>query len=108
MSVPFVNQLRARREPIRLGASDAGDRISVRVEIPEIWDVVLVETASTESVLAVKNAALAALLPKADQRAYVLKLRGFEVLNETESLADAGALDGSTFLLTFRRRRPVK
>ena len=36
------------------------------------------------------------------------KLRGWEVLDEGASLADAGATDGSIFLLTHRRRRPVK
>ena len=39
---------------------------------------------------------------------FVLKLRGWEVLDESASLADVGAVDGSIFLLTHRRRRPVR
>ncbi len=104
---PFVVQLRSRPGIIRLGAADAAV-ITVRVEVPEVWDVVRIEVPATESVLAVKNAALQALVPRADQRAYVIKLRGFEVLDESATLTDAGAIDGSIFLLTHRRRRPVK
>jgi hypothetical protein len=35
-------------------------------------------------------------------------LRGFEVLDEDLPLTGAGASDGSIFLLTSRRRRPVR
>ena len=58
--------------------------------------------------MAMKVAALEELMPGADQRDYVLKLRGSEVLDESRSLTDVGAIDGSIFLLTSRRRRPVK
>jgi hypothetical protein len=46
--------------------------------------------------------------PDEDASEYVIKLRGFEVLDENVSLADAGARNGSIFLLTHRRRRPVR
>ncbi len=82
--------------------------MTVRVQVPEVWDMVRMDAAAAEPVLAIKNAALSELMPRADHRDYVMKLRGFEVLDEGESLADAGALDGSTFLLTSRRRRPVR
>jgi hypothetical protein len=107
MTIPFVANLRSRREVIRLGAPDA-PAISIRVEVPEVWDVVRIDTPPTESVRAVKIAALAALDPRGDQRDFVIKLRGFEVLDEHLSVADAGAIDGSIFLLTHRRRRPVR
>ena len=45
---------------------------------------------------------------KANPGDFVLKLRGFEVLNEEVSLAEAGAVEGSIFLVTYRRRRPVR
>ena len=45
---------------------------------------------------------------KAKPDEFVLKLRGFEVLNEDVSLAEAGAIEGSIFLVTYRRRRPVR
>ena len=37
-----------------------------------------------------------------------IRVRGWEILDETASLADAGAIDGSILLLTFRRRRAVR
>ena len=39
---------------------------------------------------------------------YVVKLRGFEVHDESQSLEGIGALDGSTLLVIARRRRPVR
>ncbi|HEU6453648.1 MAG TPA: hypothetical protein VFT57_19680 [Gemmatimonadaceae bacterium] len=107
MTVPFVSTLRARRESVLLGSQD-GETIDIRVEIPEIWDVVRIVAPPSETVLAVKVAALAALDPRGDQRDYVMKLRGFEMLDEQHTLAEAGAKENSTFLLTHRRRRPVR
>ena len=107
MTIPFVSTLRARRESLRLGPPDS-EAMNVRVEIPELWDVVRVVTPPSETVLAVKVAALAVLDPRGDQREYVMKLRGFEMLDEQHTLAEAGAREGSTFLLTHRRRRPVR
>ena len=107
MTIPFVSRLRARRESVLLGPQD-GETIDVRVEIPELWDVVRIVASPSETVLAVKVAALAALDPRGDQRDYVMKLRGFEMLDEQHTLAEAGAKQNSTFLLTHRRRRPVR
>lgn len=104
---PFVAALRARRAPVRLGSADA-TALVLRVEIPELWDTVRIDAPSGESVLAVKVAALAALDPRADQRDFVMKLGGREVLDEQQSLAGVGAKNGSIFLLTRRRRRPVR
>jgi hypothetical protein len=53
--------------------------------------------------------ALAALFPEAQMHEdFVLKLRGWEILDEAVSLADAGVIDGSILLLTHRRRRAVR
>lgn len=107
MTTPFVATLRARRGVLRLGAPDAR-AVSLRVEVPEVWDVVRIETPLSEPVLALKYAALAELQPQADPERYVIKLHGFEVLDETMTLEQAGAIDGSIFLVTNRRRRPVR
>jgi hypothetical protein len=107
MTAPFVATVRSRRKIIRLGASEE-DLISVRVEVPEVWDVVRVDTPATEPVAAVKRAGLSELLPRANLGDYVVKLRGFEVLDESASLREAGAITGSIFLVTHRRRRPVR
>lgn len=103
-----VMSLRVRPGTIRLW-QDRQPYITIRVEMPEVWDTVRIEAPSTAAVLTVKTQALAALYPEdANAGEFVIKLNGFEVRDERVSLADAGATDGSTFLLTFRRRRPVK
>jgi hypothetical protein len=107
MTAPFVAQLRSRPGTVRLGPPDA-KTMSVRVEVPEVWDVVRIDAPPSETVLAVKIAALEVLMPGRDHRAFVIKLRGFEVLDESLSLEGAGATDGSIFLLAYRRRRPVR
>lgn len=107
-SEPFVSRLRARRGTIDLARS-SDSAITIRVEMPEVWDTVRIVASSTEPVAAIKRAALDALSPsEAHADEFVIKLHGWEVLDEGASLADAGAADGSIFLLTHRRRRPVK
>lgn len=110
MTAPFVTTLRARAATIRLdGAMDGEETITVRVQMPEVWDTVRVEAPLAAPVMAVKARAIGALCPEVRfPDDLVVKLNGFEVLDERISLADAGATDGSTFLLTFRRRRPVR
>ena len=107
---PFVSALRARPGTIVLGdAAAAGARWTLRVEIPEVWDTVRVSAPPSEPVLSVKVMALAALMPDADYHEdFVVKLGGGEVLDENAPVADAGARDGSIFLVTSRRRRPVR
>lgn len=108
MSAPFVTTLRARASTIRL-APDGTQAITIRVEMPEVWDVVRLVVTPTEPVLTVKVRALEALFPEAElHEDFVLKLRGWEILDEGAPLADVGVVDGSILLLTHRRRRPVK
>ena len=108
MTAPFVAQLRSRPGVIRLGA-DGQPRITIRVQLAEAWDTVRIETAPTEPVGVVKAEALAALRPNQEPAdAFVVKLNGFEVLDENVSVADSGATNGSTFLVSYRRRRPVR
>jgi hypothetical protein len=108
MTTPFVLQLRARGEAVQL-ANSGTPAISVRVEMPEVWDTVKVVVSPSEPVVGLKVAALQALYPAGeDQEDFVLKFRGWEVLDENATLAAAGAIDGSIFLLTHRHRRPVR
>ena len=75
----------------------------------ELWDAVRIAVSPNEPVVTVKRAALEALAPADEQpEEFVMKLRGWEVLDEGSSLVDAGATNGSIFLLTHRRRRPVR
>jgi hypothetical protein len=108
MTAPFVSQLRTRGGVLQLAPAGA-PAITVRVELPETWDTVRASVSPTTPVAVLKLAALDAFYPQGEAPdAFVMKLRGFEVLDENESLTDVGAVDGSIFLLTHRRRRPVR
>jgi len=107
VTAPFVSTLRTSGSTIPVGAPGATP-LTIRVEVPERWDVALISAAPTASVRDVKRAALLYVSPDDDANDYVIKLRGFEVLDEGVTLAAAGARDGSIFLLTHRRRRPVR
>jgi hypothetical protein len=93
---------------VRVGRED-GPRIIIRVELPEQWDTVAFDTAANAPVSELKHEALAQFgLGREMPEEFVLKLLGFEVRGEDATVADSGARDGSTFLLTWRRRRPVR
>ena len=107
-AVPFVTAIRSRRGIVRVG-SEAGERITVRVEFPEQWETIAFDVRTSTPVRTLKSEALREFgLGQALPEDFVLKLRGFEVLSELEPVADSGARDGSTFLVTHRHRRPVR
>ena len=107
-TTPFVSQLRSRPGVIRM--TEAGHpAITLRVQVFEVWDTVRFEVSPTEPVLSVKVRALEALYPEAEfHDDFVVKLNGFEVLDENASIGDTGATDGSIFLVTHRRKRAVR
>ena len=107
MSAAFTQQLRARRAPVEISAGPGAT--AFRVQAAELWDAVRVVALPVTPVSEVKQRALAALLPDADfTDDYVLKLRGWEMLDQRASLRDSGVEDGSILLLAHRRRRPVR
>lgn len=107
-AAPFTAQLRARRDTIRVGSADE-PAITIRVEMPAVWDTVRLQTPATEMVETVKKRALEALFPQAQYHEdFVIKLNGWEILNERESLADAGVKDGTILVLLHRRRRTLR
>lgn len=109
VSAPFTAQLRSRPERIRLGTGNE-PVITLRVQIPEVWDTVRIDAPADTPVSVVKARALEALMPdeSANVADFVVKLAGWEVLDERISLSDAGIKQGSIFLLTSRRRHPVR
>jgi len=106
MSASLSTTVRARPQTIVLGAGHGA--LTLKVEMPERWDVVRVTASPSDTVLSVKVAALAALEPGADHRRWVMKLRGAEITSESRTLMEVDATTGVTFLLTLRRRRPVR
>lgn len=108
MPIPFVSELRTSDDTIVIDGGD-GAVLHLRVQAAELWDALRVDAAESASVGAVKNAALEKFFPDGVPSAeFVVKVRGFEILDEGESLAASGVRNGSTLLVSRRRRRPVK
>ena len=105
----FVTTLRTQPSAVRLvdGATQAA--WTVRVQSAEAWDTVRVELMPSTRVQEVKRAAMSVLMPDVDDIGeYVVKLNGFEITDERQSVEAVGALDGSTLLVMSRRRRAVR
>lgn len=108
MTAPFVTTLRVSGdEPVRIG-SDGESSIRLRAQLASRWDAMRIDAAPSATIRELKLAALEHQAPDsfpADQ--YVVKFRGIEVLDENSTVSDAGAQDGSIFLIMDRRRRPT-
>lgn len=107
MSSAFVGQLRATRAPIVM-ESGAGT-ITVRAEASDIWETARVTTKPATRVSDFARAVVKAVYGEtAHEGEFVLKHRGWELLDPLATLADAGIVDGSIVLVAYRRRRPVR
>jgi hypothetical protein len=108
VSTAFVAQLRTARPPVKIADPGPGT-ITLRVETAELWDTVRVIARADTPVAEVKRRVVAELFPNHQEPGdFVLKLRGWEILDEHASVAGCGAVDGSILLLGYRRRRPVR
>jgi hypothetical protein len=106
--VPFVASLRSRPDTVHM-AREGEPTMTVRVQMPEAWDVVRFLASPTTPVRELKLRALEELAAGTQYPDdFVLKLRGWEVLDEGAPLAEVGVQDGSILLLTSRRKRPVR
>jgi hypothetical protein len=104
----FVNALRTRGPAFKLGAS-AGPALQLRAQVLEAWDAIRIDADPSASVKSLKQLALRELYPDSKhEREYVVKLNGFEILDEDAPISSTAAKNGSTFLVTDRRRRPVE
>jgi hypothetical protein len=106
-ATPFVQQLRSSRPPVVLGSAGAAS-IQFRVEASDIWEAVRVVAPADAKVSVMKQAVVQALFPNEDSTEFVLKLRGWEMLDENAALKDAGVGNGAIILIAWRRRRPVR
>jgi hypothetical protein len=108
VSTALVGQLRAGRAPIELALAGAG-ALMLRVQVAEMWEAVRVIAHANTTVAEVKSRVVAEFFPGHEfTDDFVLKLRGWEMLDEQLSLASAGIRDGAIVLLAYRRRRPVR
>jgi hypothetical protein len=104
----FVNSLRTRGEPFRLGAP-SDNALRLRAQVLEAWDAIAIDANPEASVRSLKQLALRELYPAVQHDdEYVVKLNGFEILDEEAPISSTAARNGSTFLITDRRRRPVE
>jgi hypothetical protein len=107
-ATPFVTTLRTNGDVLRLGSGDE-PVLHIRVQVADLWDALRVDAPPSEPVISVKRAALDALYPNnASPDEWVVRLHGFEILDEERSLTDAGVKEASILLLVSRRRRPVR
>ena len=107
-ATPFVSSLRVRGEPLELGSA-TGTVLHLRAQVLEAWDAIRVDADPSASVKSLKQLALRELYPdvgKEDE--YVVKLNGFEILDESAPISATAAKNGSIFLIADRRRRPVE
>ena len=103
----FVNTLRTHGAPLHLG-SGSGEVLQLRAQVLEAWDAIRVEADPSASVKSLKHLAMQALFPQASEDDYVVKLHGWEVLDENAPISSTDARNGSIFLISDRRRRPVE
>ena len=111
MTVPttFVNSLRTRGQPFKLGAPSDKPAPPQRAQVLEAWDAIPIDANPSASVRSLKQLALRELYPDVQHDdEYVVKLNGFEILDEDAPISSTAARNGSTFLITDRRRRPVE
>ncbi len=108
MTATFVRQLRTRDASLEL-APPGPNSIAFRVQAAEQWDVMRVVAAAQTSVGEVKERLMAEFYPDYQYPAeFVLKYRGWEMLDESAPIGQSGIVNGSIILLGDRRRRPVR
>ena len=76
--------------------------------VQDAWDEVPLDLPPAASLAELKRAALQATKVICDPDEYVLKFRGFELLDESRSLADAGLVPNGAVIVLPWRRRPVR
>jgi hypothetical protein len=84
------------------------DSLPVRIMVQDVWDAVRLDLPGATPLTEVKRRALEATRVMRDPDAYVLKFRGAELQNESDSLAQAGVVPNGALILLPKRRRPVR
>jgi hypothetical protein len=107
VSAALVGSLRAGRAPLALASGPGA--ITIRVQVAEMWEAIRV-TAHPDTVISeLKQRVVNEFYPGHEYLDdFVMKLRGWEMLDEQQSLKVGGMIDGSIVLLAYRRRRAVR
>ncbi|MGZ3331870.1 MAG: hypothetical protein ACXU9O_09345 [Gemmatimonadaceae bacterium] len=108
VAAPFVSGLRTQGSAFRLGTG-SGPVLQLRAQVLEAWDAIRIDADPSASVKSLKQLALKELYPDAQKDdQYVVKLHGWEILDENAPISSTDAKNGSIFLISDRRRRPVE
>jgi hypothetical protein len=107
-STPFVSGLRTQGAAFKLG-SPTGAPLQLRAQVLEAWDAIRIDADPSASVKSLKQLALKELYAGVrDDDQYMVKLNGWEILDENAPISSTDARNGSIFLIADRRRRPVE
>ena len=82
--------------------------LPIRVMVEDVWDEVNLELPATTPVGDIKRQALAATHVRQDPSEYIIKYRGAELSDESQSAAEAGLVPNGALIVLARRRRPVR
>jgi hypothetical protein len=105
---PFVSGLRTQGAAFKLGSGSA-PVLQLRAQVLEAWDAIRIDADPSASIKSLKHLALKELYPDIqNDDQYVVKLHGWEILDENAPISSTAAKNGSIFLISDRRRRPVE
>lgn len=83
-------------------------QLALRIMVQDAWDQISLELPASTSLADVKRRALEAAQVYHDPNGYVLKFRGAELRDESQSLTEAGLVANGALIVLPRRRRPVR
>ena len=82
--------------------------IPVRVMVQDAWDQVDIDVAGSMTVSELKARALGLTHIEDPAEDFAVKFRGAELLDENQSLTQAGVVARASLIVVPRRRRPVR
>ncbi len=82
--------------------------LPLRVTVQDAWDEVRLELPGAATLADLKRRALAATRVVKDPAGYVMKFRGAELQDESQTLAQAGLVPNGALIVLPKRRRPVR
>lgn len=80
----------------------------VRVSVLDAWDEVALDLAEDTTVAQLKAEALRRARVMKDPAGYEVKFRGAELIDEGQTLAQAGVVPNAALIVLPRRRQPVR
>ena len=81
--------------------------LPLRVMVQDAWNEVPLDLPATTPLAELKRRALLATPVVRPPDSYVLNFRGYELQDESLSLADAGLVPNGALIVLSKRRRPV-